>query len=540
MRRALLTLLLSGLPLPASLAGQSPAIIEILGAARHEEIRWPDIRDVAPALREVYARRGWSPLWYRAGEPTVAARAMVQVLAEAAVRGLEPEDYDARWLAAEFARPHDPGGPVRDRVDAALSVAAARFAQALRRGRVSAEAIHATYKLPVEPFDLGSAVESLAQSAQPNDVLVRLEPPQWHYWLLVAALVRYQQLARDSARFVLPPMPRRLKPGATYAGAATLGRLLDLLGDWRDTSALSALDSTYDRPLVLAIQRFQLRHGLTPDGVIGDSTRVRLEHPFEARIRQIGLSLERWRWLPRHYDTPPIFVNPPSFRLYALSGLQDIESSTLRMNVVVGRAFTSQTPLFAANLEYLVFSPTWYVPAEIAAKEIKPEAMKDPAFLAQNGYELVERNEVIPPWPEHVVRIGQGVTVRQTPGPHNALGMVKFVMPNDFDVYLHDTPSKALFERTRRDASHGCIRVGDPFALARFLLRDRPEWSDEAIREAMNAGQPRRVNLTAPIPVFVVYATAIARENGEVYFYSDLYGHDAALETALAGGYPYR
>jgi murein L,D-transpeptidase YcbB/YkuD len=419
-------------------------------------------------------------------------------------------------------------------------VATARFALALRRGRISPESVHATFKLPVEPFDLAATVDSLARSTQPNEILRRLEPSVLHYWLLIAALVRYQQLARDSADYILPPLPRRLEPGQVYAGASTLRRLLRLLRDDQDSTSSFASDSIYAGTLVEAVRRFQIRHGLTPDGVIGDSTRVRLQRPFDARIRQIELTLERSRWMPRHYSAPPLFVNVPAFRLYAFTGMQSNEASLLRMDIVVGKAFKSETPLFAANLEYLVFSPYWDVPPEIAAEEIKPEAEKDPEYLARNRYELVRNGEVVPPWPENIDGIGDGIRVRQTPGPHNALGGVKFVMPNDFQVYLHDTPTKALFDQSRRDASHGCIRVSDPLALARFLLRDQPEWTGEKIRQAMNGAEPVRVNLRTPVPVFIVYATAIARENGDVYFYPDVYGHDAALVRALAGGYPYR
>ena len=538
--RHLLALSLCGLTAAAPLAAQDSPIRELLAAEQHPDLRWPDISDVAAELTRLYAARNWTPLWFDGTTPTPAARPMVQVLEEAGVRGLDPEDYQATSLRAEMTRRHDPGPFIRDRDDLALSVAAARFAFALRRGRINPESVHATLKLPVEPFDLAATVDSLARSTQPNDILRHLEPSFLHYWLLIAALVRYQQLARDSAQFVLPPMPRRLEPGTPYAGASTLRRLLRLLGDDRDSTPPPAPDSVYTGALVAAVQKFQLRHGLTPDGVIGDTTRAQLEHPFDPRIRQIALTLERMRWMPRHYSAPPLFVNVPAFRLYAFTGMQSTEGSLLRMNVVVGAAFKSETPLFAANMEYLVFSPSWDVPPTVAENEIKPDAIKNPAYLSRNRYELVRDGEVIPPWPENIAAISHGVRVRQTPGPHNALGGVKFVMPNDFQVYLHDTPTKAFFERTRRDASHGCIRVGDPFALARFLLRDRPDWTDERIREAMTAGEPLKVTLRTPIPVFIVYETVLARENGEVYFYPDIYGLDAALETALARGYPYR
>jgi murein L,D-transpeptidase YcbB/YkuD len=233
-------------------------------------------------------------------------------------------------------------------------------------------------------------------------------------------------------------------------------------------------------------------------------------------------------------------VNIPAFRLYAFRSTDLDERTMLAMNVVVGTAFKTETPVFADELEYLIFSPYWDVTPTIAKKEIKPAALKDPEYLTRNRYELVENGEVVPPWLENIRRIGAGVRVRQTPGPHNALGLVKFVMPNDFQIYLHDTPSKALFERTRRDTSHGCIRLADPLGLAKLLLRDQPDWTDDRIHAAMNAGEPTPVRLRAPVPVIITYATALARLDGEVYFYPDIYGHDRTLDQLLKKGYPYR
>jgi L,D-transpeptidase YcbB len=517
-----------------------PELEALVTSGRHPNLRWPDFSDVRADLEQVYAGRDWRLLWFAGDTLTTSARALLRVLAEADNRGLDPGDYDAGWLAAEANRPLESGDSTREaRVDVGLSIAAARFALALRRGRVSPDSVHATLKLPVESFALDSTIVQLAGSDRPNDLLTALEPHLVHYYLLMGALVRYRKLARDSALVALPPMPRRLRPGDSYVGLPTLRRLLRLLGDERDSLPVPILDTLYAGPVVDAVKRFQLRQGFTPDGVIGDSTRARMQHPFEKRIRQIELTLERFRWMPRHFSAPPIIVNIPAFRLYAFSTMQSQESSLLRMNVVVGQAFKTETPVFAADMTYLIFAPYWDVTPTIALTEIKPEALKNPQFLDRNHYELVRGNEVLAPWPENIEQIGQGVRVRQTPGPHNALGGVKFLLPNDYQVYLHDTPSKSLFEHSRRDASHGCIRLEDPLALARLVLRDQPEWTEEKIREAMKGDQSLRVDLTHPIPVFIVYGTAIARENGDVYFYSDIYGHDRTLDRLLKKGYPY-
>ena len=418
-------------------------------------------------------------------------------------------------------------------------MATARFALALRFGRVKPEAAHVEFHLPAETLDVSTAILSLAKSDEPNRFLYALEPPFLHYWLLMAALGRYRALALDSSLVDLPPIPKRLKPGDPYEGVPALRQLLRLLGDYRDTLPAPIFDNVYLGPIVEAVKSYQMRQGFPPDGVIGDSTWVRLQHPFDQRIHQMELTLERWRWMPRQFSAPPIIVNIPAFRLYAFQTLDLDERSVLAMNVVVGTAFKTETPVFADDLEYLIFAPYWEVTPTISEKEVKPAALKNPEFLARNRYELVEQGEAIPPWPENIARIGHGVRVRQTPGPHNALGLVKFIMPNDYQVYLHDTPSKALFDRTRRDASHGCIRLGDPFALAKFLLRDQPEWTDQHIRAAMNAGEPTTVRFRTPVPVFITYATALALENGNIYFYPDIYGHDKLLDRLLQHGYPY-
>jgi len=513
-----------------------PEIRALITVGIDADLRWPNLTDVQPDLARLYASRDWAPFWFRDDTLVTSARLLVEALQEATVRGLDPEDYDAGWLAGQ-AEAGDTA--MLGRTDVALSVAAARFALALRHGRVSPASADSGFRLPVDPFDLRGTLEALAASESPNEVLKQLEPPFLQYWLLISALSHYRQLALNYALLPLPPMPAQLPPGRTYAGVNALRQLLWVLGDYRDSLPLPYLDSHYTGPLVTAVQRFQVRQGLTPDGVIGPLTRERLNRPFEQRMRQIELSLERWRWMPRSFAVPPVIVNIPAFRLYAFRTTDLDEQTMLAMNVVVGTAFATETPVFAARLEYLIFSPYWEVPTSIALAEIRPEALTDPRFLSRNRYELAENGARVPPWQSNTRRIGEGVSVLQTPGPHNALGLVKFILPNDYYIYLHDTPKKALFERTRRDASHGCIRVADAFALSRFLLRDQPNWTDERILAAMNAGAPLKVPLKTPVPIIIAYATAEAHLDGELFFYADIYGHDQSLDQILRQGYPY-
>lgn len=521
-------------PRPVPAASGLQRLVE---SGRHPDLRWPAFAQEQSSLTALYQAHGWSPIWFSGDSLTRPARAFIRVLTETANRGLDPIDFDAERLeiASKVGVERDDGR--RERTDLALSIAAARLSRALGHGRVDPSVVHVNFKLPVDSVAVDSTVLALSRSERPNEILQRLEPSLMHYWLVMAALVRYRELSEDTLLTRLPPLPRRLRPDSVYGGTAQLRRLLRVIGDYKDTAATPMVDTLYTGEVVEAVKRFQERQGFPADGVIGDSTRAWLLNPFKPRVRQMQLTLERWRWMPRRYATPPIIVNIPAFRLYAFSGIQSQEESLLRMNVVVGKAFKHETPVFAANMMYLTFAPYWDVTPTIAAEEVQPAALKDQGYLVRNRFELVENGQVIPPYTENIERINQGVRVRQQPGDHNALGGVKFIMPNEHNIYLHDTPARRGFDQVRRDASHGCIRLGDPFALARFVLRDRPDWTEERIRTAMKGTTPTTVSLTTPIPVLIVYATSMAREDGRVFFYGDIYKHDQVLDRLLKQGY---
>ncbi len=348
-----------------------------------------------------------------------------------------------------------------------------------------------------------------------------------HFLLLEQALPRYQLLASQPALTQLPAMPSRsLKPGDTYAGNAALRRLLIATGDLTVTETPEP-DVTLDENLVTAIQRFQERHGLETDGVLGPRTWRALTTPLSQRVHQIERTLQRWRELPPNPYRRAIFVNIPRFRLYAITSMQDSEAAMLQINVVVGRTIENlHTPTFVADLTHVIFRPYWEVPRKIAMQELLPAARANPGYLSSHHYELVSATgAVVPQSAANLAALAAGsLRLRQRPGEDNALGAVKFMMPNPYDVYLHDTPARALFTRTTRAYSHGCVRVADPAALAEFVLQDDATWTHERIEQAMAGTEPLRVNLSEPIRVYFVYGTAIAREDGSVLFLDDLYG----------------
>ena len=474
---------------PSSAVGE--AMQRIVSSNRHSAQRWPQLSDVANDLRMVYTTSGWSPLWTQGGRPTASARATLDQLAHIDSRGLEPADYDVsslRRLAQELDVAAS-GSAIPAAIaeyDVMLSTAALRALRSLQYGRVSARVAHAELRFPHDPWDAPAALRVLATSTNAAQHFADAEPPYQHYRLLVEALARYRALASDTTLL-----------------RATL----------RDTT----------------------RKRKAPESM------ETLRHRLDARVEQVTTTLERWRWLPHRFAVPPIIVNIPAFELYAFRGLADRERDVLRMNVVVGKSYDHKTPVFSGAVRYLIFSPFWDVPPSIARKEVLPKARRNIDYLTRNEFEIVGLNEqVMSTTYAALDAVSAGrARIQQRPGALNALGGVKFIFPNEFNVYMHDTPAQALFGEARRDFSHGCIRLSQPAELAALLLRDQAGWDSTRIATEMHRATPLQVPLTTPVPVHVVYATAVAREDGSVVFHEDIYGHDKRLRSLLKGGYPY-
>ena len=349
------------------------------------------------------------------------------------------------------------------------------------------------------------------------------------------------ELSRQDNAEQLPVPAKPVDPGGTYDGVPRLTRLLRLLGDLPDGAA-SENSNIYAGPLVDAVKHFQARHGLGPDGRLGTQTLKQMNTPLSFRVEQLRLTLERWRWVPYQFSRPPIVVNIPEFglRTYNQDGSID-----LMMNVIVGKAYRHETPVFERDMKYVVFRPYWNVPPSILRSEIVPAIRKDRDYIAKKNYEVVTpQGSIVTSGTisdDILQQLSAGkLMVRQKPGPTNALGLVKLMFPNEYNVYLHSTPSQQLFSQSRRDFSHGCIRVEKPAELAAWVLRDKPEWSLERVRAAMQTGKDNvQVNLTNPVPVLIIYGTAVVDQQNEVHFFDDIYGYDADLEKVLARGYPY-
>ncbi len=526
-RHFLLTLLL-GIVSVASLGATAQKAVKVPAAAQ-------------AAVGKLYAAPDAPLLWFAAGRPTASALGVVTELTSAETRGLDPADYAVPALRDMLTNPAvlaDPGA--LRALDQQLSLTVAHLVSDLHAGRIAPRVVGHDLEVPHAALDLSVAVRALAGARDPKAVLDDFEPGFQHYDLLKAALRRYRELAQDATLTSLPPLPTRtVRPGDSYAGAAALRRLLTALGDLPARPAVLD-DTTFDEVLSEALTKFQDRHGVNMDGALGPTTFRLLTTPLSRRVRQIEYSLERARWLPPRLEAPPILVNIPQFRLFAFSTTSDREDTLLQMRVIVGKIYRrNNTPVFAADMRTIVLRPYWDVPRTILLEELLPRIQANPSWLAANNFEIVagegDDGQVLAATPDNIAALGAGaLRLRQKPGGGNALGVAKFLFPNSHNVYLHGTTAQGLFAEARRAFSHGCIRVEDPLQLAQFVLRNDPNWNRAALDAAAASSTPQRINLATPIRVFIMYATAIATEAGNVLFFEDIYGHDAKLGAALA------
>ncbi|MGX2041293.1 L,D-transpeptidase family protein [Methylocaldum sp. MU1018] len=512
----------------------------------HPKLRWGKFPDYKTQLEQLYYQNGLAPLWLHAGKPTPQALALVASLGEADDKGLNAADYDAellgKWsgeLQAMTANPREIAS-----FDVALSLSAMRYVSNLYLGRIDPHNINYGLSIESKRVDLPHLVQKIAQSPQPVAMIEALEPKLPVYERLKAALPRYRKLASEMASVQLS-FPAKFSPGGRHKDVPALRRLLHATGDLEEIKPGSANSHAYGPELAEAVKRFQRRHGLTADGVIGKTTLNQLNFPLADRLRQIQLALERLRWLPEQIRGEYLLVNIPSFQLFGFRDGSAFGRSDLQMNVIVGESVDGRhTPIFHADMTYIIFRPYWNLPYKITAKEMLPQILSNPGYLARNNLELVPNFSpnapVYEPSLRNVEMLATGaLKLRQKPGPKNALGLVKFAFPNHNNIYLHSTPSKGLFKKARRDFSHGCIRVEDPVGLAEFILADQGEWTRERIESAMNGTNPKTVTLKRAVPVYIFYSTALADESGNVSFYDDIYGHDLILSELLAKGFPY-
>jgi len=528
-------------PAPDTLqAAIQAALATVLAPGASGRTSGPSLDDRARALtRSLYQRAGQRPLWLSGTDDQRRLDALIDALLKAPAQALRVEGYALTTLAAalERARAQPTAAALAD-ADVRLTAAFVAYGTDLLTGQIDPTAITSAWHIDPQQVDVGAVLASTLSAADAPAAFDGLRPQDASYAALMASLADYRQIVGRGGWPVVPDVGV-VNPGdtvsAVFAGAL-LGRLFaegyvgaaTSLQPAADNSALprsapaagTGTDTRviYDSVLSAAVLEYQRRHALAADAIIGPATRRSMNRSASDRLRQIAANLERHRWLPRERGDRYVIVNVPAFRLRAFDAGREV----LSMNVVVGAEYGGRsTPVFSDSMAYVVFRPYWNVPQGIAARELWPKQRADRGYFSRNGYESV--------------RASWGAYVRQKPGGDNALGLVKFIFPNDFAIYLHDTPSQALFSERVRAASHGCIRVEHPDALARFVLG----WDLDRIQAAMHTDPDnQRVNLDTKLPVYIVYLTAYARD-GKVQFADDIYHRDAVVMRAIgAAAFP--
>ncbi len=500
----------------------------------------PDLRD---EIRRVYREDGIGPVWVAGGQFSEAGAAAVRRFCSAQGDGLDLSRYRVEELrrlhqvAFEPAATDDSVGARRlAGLELALSERVGRYASDLATGALPPRARGAEVHLPPREVRPGAVVRAVAAAPdRADEILESFRPPHTGYAGLRSALERYRRVAGEGG---WPTVP-----SGSYqegdAGAAVTALRARLAAE---DESVRAEGDRFDAELGEAVGRFQARHGLEETGTVDAPTLEALNVTAAERVEQIRLNMERWRFLPGDLGREHILVNIPAFHLEVRRGGETV----LEMPVIVGGEYEGRaTPVFSDTLSWVEFSPYWYVPERIAREEIVPRVRDDLELFAAEGYELLEvpddeedgearGMELLDPEDVDWEEVEEGeVRIRQRPGPRNALGGVKFGFPNQHAIYLHDTAEPHLFDRRQRSLSHGCIRLQKPVDLAVLLLEEEG-WSAERVREAMEAGRPRRVQVPRPVPVYLLYLTAWTDGNGTVHFRDDLYGYDRALTESLA------
>lgn len=487
-----------------------------------------------------YRSRAYMPFWIDASFRLDAAKALIEAIGRAGEDGLRPADYHLiaiYRLLADMAQERSTNNTVSPErwadLDLILTDAFLLLGTHLLVGRVNPETLHTDWKIDPGRVILLPFLNQAASTGDVATALNALRPSHGGYAALCNALASLRQIAARGGWSKLDDR-QTLRPGERGDGVDALRRRLAASGDL-DASVEGDDTRFFDATLAAAVERFQRCHGLDADGIVGLETVGMLNVPVEKRIRQVEINLERWRWLPHTLGSRYILVNTAAFNLKAM----EAGRPALTMRVVVGRP-ARRSPVFSSKIAYLVVNPYWYVPTTIAVEDILPAVQKNVGYLTERGIRVyrgwqADAPEVDPTtvdWQAyHAGRFP--FRLRQDPGPHNALGRIKFMFPNEFAVYLHDTPDRALFDRAQRDLSSGCIRVEAPLALANFVLAEDDRWTPESLTELVEKGETSKIRVRNPVPVHLLYMTAWADEGGAPQFRSDIYHWDRALDQAL-------
>lgn len=519
----------------------------------------PPTKEEAETLVNLYQLNNNQLLWFNIESPITRINQLLTIFSQAKDQGLEPADYNIKNLNSHWLKLLQGNQSFLEfsNFDQALNLTFLRYLNDLHYGRIAPKSIG--YHLPKkQPNNLAKPIFNAIQDNAIDTLISSSEPNHDTYKKLKIALKKYHSLNSLWNSPLEFNFEESLRPGDWSTQVSRLRHYLKLLQSSPITASQTSTspDNSYIGEIVNSVRTLQKTHNLINDGIIGKQTLAVLNTPLSHRIKQIELSMERLRWLPEQQAGPNIFVNIPAFRLWANN--PHLENDNLNMKVIVGKtkkrvkdkkkyttpeqieaeAKSLQTPVFTADLSFLVFKPYWNIPKNILQKEILPNLEKNPAYLEQHNMEIVpyfsHHTEVLPNNEKNISQLyTDQLRLRQRPGNKNALGDIKFIFPNDYAIYLHDTPFKNLFRYTKRDFSHGCIRVESPQALAKFILKNRNNWNKNKTKAILKTKEPTIVGvLSSKIPVVIFYTTVLPSETG-VSFYPDIYDLDKALIAAL-------
>ncbi len=478
-----------------------------------------------------------TPVWFDEYGPLPAVYQALDVIASAADDGLEPRDYGLdrlrSWLDELAGTADSRKAKLKSDLASALSLAMTRFLRDLHDGRLEPRRLGMDYPRLSGGFNADNWLTQAVSENRLDRAAREAAPTHPYYPPLLAELTRYRGLLADPAwqSPLLSPPGGKLSPGQFYADLPRLHKRLQQLGDLPDATAVA---KRYEGALIEGVKSFQERHALPVDGTLGSTTLQQLNVPPAMRVRQLILALERLRWTPLPENRRHLEVNIPEFMLRAHDFRDGTRLEVLKMRVIVGKVGKTATPRFYTEMRTVEFSPNWNVPPSIAKGETLPRLRRDPGYLQRAGMQLVAADGSIAEYSAtslDAVERGH-LRLRQKPGRGNALGQIKFILPNTDGIYLHHTPTPQLFRRERRDFSHGCVRVEMPVDLAAFVLADQPAWTRQRIVQAMEKGRSSFVTLPEGLPVVISYETVVFR-HGRLYFFPDIYEQDKILELAL-------
>lgn len=491
-----------------------------------------------------YQRRGFLPAWSSDNRISPQAASLIAEIQNAKSEGLRPDDYFLSEITALMKKIEKEGDfeyrihpKFRVDLDLLLTKAFMLYGSHMLAGRVNPETIHTDWTATIPEVDLVNVLQSALDSNHLQETFKEIEPRHPAYVGLKKYLAYYRKIAERIHR--LPLLPKtNLQKGDKGPAVQYLRKRLIILGD------LNALNenqsSLFDEALEAAVLKYQKRNGLKQDGVVGPQTLSKLNTPIQKWIRQIELNLERWRWLPRDLGERYLIVNIANFKLWVVQDSRPL----MEMRVVVGRSYR-RTPVFSAKMTYMVINPYWNIPHRIAIRDVLPKIQKNSDYIDQQRIKVFRdwRNgaEEIDPKTIAWDKIGPHnftYKLRQDPGASNSMGRIKFMLPNKFSVFLHDTPRHTLFQEANRLFSSGCIRIERPIDLALYLLQNDPNWSREKLMKTIENGKPTVIWIQNPIIVYLQYWTAWVDEFGELNFRKDIYNRDEPLDRALKEGLP--